>query len=377
MGSKICHITTVHKPFDNRIFFKECISLREAGYEVTLLCARATTQRRDGVTIIGFPGHTGRIKRFFLTSFIDVYQEAIKVNASIYHLHDPELIWMGLRLKMAGKKVIMDLHENNAAAILSRPYVKSAFLKKFLSIAINKVEGWLLPYFDAIVTARPDISALFPKLHPVTLRNFPVLPDYDSIPVSTIVKTKPSLIYVGGASVIRGTKELIAAMEYCPEAELWILGPFESETFQRECENLAGWKEVKYLGVVEATEIFSYIKAADIGIITFLPFPNHITTLATKPFEYMACGLPMIMSDFPYWRAFFGDSSLYTDPADPKAIANSIHRLLNDNELRENMREKNLRLAREEFNWQTEKKGLLKVYENLELELRKSPGAKV
>ena len=377
MGSKICHITTVHKPFDNRIFFKECISLQEAGYDVTLLCARATTQNRVGINIIGFPGHTGRLKRFFLTSFVHVYREAKRINASIYHLHDPELIWMGLLLKWSGKKVIMDVHENNAAAILSRPYIKSAFLKKFLSFTIKNLEALLLPFFDGIVTARPDISALFPKLQPVTLRNFPVLPDYDNIPVSSIVKTKPSLIYVGGASAIRGTRELIEAMQYCPEAELWILGPFESESFKKECENLTGWKHVRYLGIVEATEIFSFIKAADIGIITFLPLPNHITTLATKPFEYMACGLPMIMSDFPYWREFFGDSALYTDPADPKAIAACIKRLLNDKEVLENMKKKNLRLAREEYNWQAEKKGLLKLYEKLDVMPDKSTDSQV
>lgn len=372
MGNRICHITTVHQPFDNRIFFKECISLKETGYDVTLLCARAKTQQREGINIIGFPGHRGRIRRFLFTSIFRAYREARKVDADVYHLHDPELIWMGLLLRITGKQVIMDVHENNAAAILSRPYVKYGFIRKFLSFAIKNLEALLLPYFSGIVTARPDISALFSKLSPVTLRNFPVLPEYDSIPDLHIEKRKPALIYVGGTSVIRGTRELINAMEFCPDVELWLLGPFESAVFQKECEALPGWNRVKYFGVVEANQIFSYIKAADIGIITFLPMPNHLTTLATKPFEYMACGLPMIMSDFPYWKDFFGECSLYTNPSDPNAIADCIHRLLNDPERMAFMKKNNLRLAREEYNWQAEKMGLLKLYNQLTVKLNKT-----
>lgn len=370
MALSICHITTVHQAFDNRIFFKECLSLAEAGYAVTLLCARAETRTREGVTILGFPGHTGRLKRFFLTSFLRAYSEARKVNASIYHLHDPELIWMGLRLRLAGKKVIMDVHENNAAAILSRPYVKSVLLRKLLSFTLKNLEKLLLPFFNGIVTARPDISSLFPNLSPVTLRNFPVLPDYDSIPDMEIKKLKPAIIYVGGTSAIRGTRQLIQAMEFCPNAELWLLGPFESEDFKKECESLPGWEHVRYLGVVEANKIFSYIKAADIGIITFLPVPNHLTTLATKPFEYMACGLPMIMSDFPYWRDFFKDSALYVDPADAEKIGQCINRLLNDSKQLKEMKEKNILLAKNEYNWQEEKKGLLRLYEKIAATLK-------
>ncbi|MBL7923711.1 MAG: glycosyltransferase [Bacteroidia bacterium] len=365
MAIKVCHITTVHQPFDNRIFFKECASLRDAGYAVSLICAGAASQEREGITIIGFPGYRTRMKRFFKTSFVDAYRVARNTNADIYHLHDPELVWMGLRLLWKGKMVIMDVHENNAAAILSRPYVRSKFLRQLLSLIIKNLERILLPFFSGLITARPDISALFPHLHPVTLRNFPVLPDYDSIPDLSLPKSKLTLIYVGGATAIRGTRELIRAMALCDQAELWILGPFESGSFRQECEQLEGWNRVKYLGVVEASEIFSYIKAADIGVITFLPVPNHVTTLATKPFEYMACGLPVIMSNFPYWKDFFGDSALYVDPADPADIAAAIRKLSNDHTLATAMRRKNLQLARTEYNWQQEKKGLLELYHRL------------
>jgi len=365
MRTKVCHITTVHPANDNRIFFKECTSLSDAGYEVVLLCANAVSTRRNGVQIIGFKGHRTRIKRFFLTSLFTAFNQARKVNAAIYHLHDPELVWTGILLRLCGKKVIMDVHENNAAAILSRPYVKAAFTRKLLSLTIKLIESITLPAFNGIVTARPDISALFPRLKPVTLRNFPVLPDYASIPDLELKKTRKAIIYVGGATRIRGITELIEAMDSVINAELWILGPFESPEYLHQCQTMKGWRNVRYLGIVEADKIFPYIKAADAGIITFLPMPNHITTLATKPFEYMACGLPVIMSNFDYWRTFFGDSAIYVDPAKPLEIAHAIDHLMEDEGKLNALKKMNLELARNEYNWQKEKEKLLDLYKLL------------
>jgi glycosyltransferase involved in cell wall biosynthesis len=365
MPAKVCHITTVHPANDNRIFFKECTSLADAGYEVVLLCANAETTRRNGVSIVGFKGYRTRIKRFFLTSFFTAFKEARKIDAAVYHLHDPELVWTGLLLRLSGKKVIMDVHENNAAAILSRPYVKAAFARRILSFVIKTVESITLPAFNGIVTARPDISALFPGLKPVTLRNFPVLPDYDNIPDMRLEKTKKSIIYVGGATRIRGISELIEAMDAVENTELWMLGPFESEAYLKECQSMKGWRNVRYLGIVEADKIFPYIKAADAGIITFLPKPNHITTLATKPFEYMACGLPVIMSNFEYWRSFFGTSGIYVDPENPEEIARAIRELMDDDHKLAEIKKINLQLARNEYNWQKEKEKLLLLYQQL------------
>lgn len=362
---RVCHVTTVHPPFDNRIFFKMCTSLADAGYDVTLLCARAVSQLRNNVNIVGFPGHTQRLKRCLITSIFRAYREARKVDAGIYHLHDLELVWTGLLLRAHGKTVIMDVHENNAASVLTKPYLQSAVVKRVLSAVIRQVENSLFRRFSALVTARPDIAALYPTLASVTIRNFPVLPDLAAVQPVEIKKTRPAVIYVGGLSTIRGTLELVAAMEHLGDAELWILGPFESNSFRARCESLAGWKKVRYFGCVEASQVFSYIRMADAGVVTFLPYPNHITTLATKPFEYMACGLPMVMSDFPYWREFFGDAALYCNPADPRDIAKCIGALLADHELGGAMGRQNLKLAREQYNWEKEKERLLSLYAKL------------
>lgn len=362
--NKIVHITTVHPQNDNRIFYKECISLKDAGYDVSLIVAGTENSKVNGINIYGLKKCNNRILRVIKTSFFDLLRLCNKVEADVYHFHDPEIMFAAIILKLKGKKVVYDIHENTSAAILSKPYLESKILKYFLSQTFHYIERFCVRFFDALVVARPDIANLFKHSNMIVLRNFPVLSNsYTSKGEVMLKKSKPSVIYVGGMSSIRGINQLLEAFETLDDYELWLLGPIAEKRLERKIKS--GCRNVKYLGVVEAFEVFDYIKMADIGIITFLPVPNHINTLATKPFEYMASGKPMIMSNFPYWKSTFRKSSLYVNPLDIQEIKETISNLMNDPILLRNMQEINISLSKNEYNWETESHKLLNLYSDI------------
>jgi len=361
----VCHITTVHPVNDNRIFFKQCSSLKQFGYKVFFICAGANSTIRNGIDIIGIPKYSNRLVHFVKVSVVDVIRVALRVDAKIYQIHDPELIIAGLILRLCKKKVIYDIHEDNSSSLLTKPYFRSKILAKVVSKLVDNFEKSASQFFTKIITARPDISIKFKKRNPLTINNFPILnPQLQNKSISK--KNHSVVIFVGGLSKIRGIPQLIESFQYLQDTELWLLGPWQDNAFQEACSKLSGWNKTKYLGIVKPHEIFEYVVQADIGIITFLPVPNHIKTLATKPFEYMMAGLPVIMSNFEYWQSFFGDVAIYTDPNDSKAISYSIRKLLSNPNQMKSLGKKGQRLVKNKLNWEEESIKLIRLYNSLD-----------
>lgn len=68
--TKVCHITSVHIPFDTRIFYKECAALVEAGYEVHLVAGSdGIDEVLNGIHIHGVPVRPGKIRRMLFTTW--------------------------------------------------------------------------------------------------------------------------------------------------------------------------------------------------------------------------------------------------------------------------------------------------------------------
>jgi len=87
--NKICILTSVHPPFDTRIFHKEAKSLVKAGYDVTLIVQHDKDEVVDGIRIVSLPSPKNRLERMTRTVW-HVYRIALAENANLYHFHDPE-----------------------------------------------------------------------------------------------------------------------------------------------------------------------------------------------------------------------------------------------------------------------------------------------
>ena len=119
--TKICHLSTVHLPFDTRVFHRECISLSKK-YEVYLVGNYCKDKIESGINLIGIKPYSSRLKRI-LINIPRVMWKGIAINARLYHIHDPELIPVGILLRLMGKKVIYDIHENYSQVIKLKNWV--------------------------------------------------------------------------------------------------------------------------------------------------------------------------------------------------------------------------------------------------------------
>src|SRR5690625_2689197 len=124
------HMTTVHHPYDPRIYHKECYSLVKAGFDVTLIAQASTetAQTYEDITHIPVKTYTNRVKRMIFGS-IAAYRQAKKLQADVYHFHDPELLLIGWLLKKKDNVVIYDIHEDYVTGILQKDYMNRPIRK--------------------------------------------------------------------------------------------------------------------------------------------------------------------------------------------------------------------------------------------------------
>ncbi len=363
---KVCILTSAHPPLNGRVFHKEAKTLAKAGYNVVLIAQHTQHTREetiDGVKILPLPRPKNRFVR--ITKVVwKLFRLALKEKANVYHFHDPELILVGLILKFFGKKVIYDVHEDYPKQILSsQKWAGNVYVRKFIAFITNIIERPGAFGFDSIAAATPDIAKKFNPSKTILIRNLPILELIDKAQPVDCKTDKPIVIYAGVLTRIRGMKEIIQAMEFVGDkAELWFLGKWESEEFRKECQDLEGWKHTKYLGLFPLDQVYEYIKAADIGISTLYPIEKYVTSLPIKAFEYMACSLPMVMSNFPDWQETFGEYALFANPYSPEDIAEKVLYLLNNPDKAKQLGDRGRDLAEEEYNWEAEGRKLLDIY---------------
>jgi len=361
-------LTSVHRPYDTRIFQKECVSATKE-FDVYLIALKWISEIRSGVNIIGVPfSSTSRFVRATFGVF-KVYLAAIKLDAAIYHIHDPELIPLGILLKRRGKIVIFDAHEDLPEQIMYKHYIPN-FFRKILSKCVAFIEILALKRFNFIFSATPTINAKFIRkgMPSSSLCNYPILSYDDTI---SNIRNK-DVLYMGGVSIARGIVQLNAAMKEVlalkPSIHFYIAGMSHPENLIQEYDDQ--WKKSKsihFLGMLSRTELNVLLADSKIGLVNFLPNKAHLDALPNKMFEYMEAGIPIVASNFPFWKGIIEKHKcgICIDPTNPSQIADAIIYLLDHPDLAIEMGKNGRKAVLEEFNWLTQEKELLKVYNEL------------
>ena len=364
---KVCILTTVHPPFDTRIFHKEARTLATAGYDVALIAQHKENGVVDGVKVVALPKPKNRVTRIFGLAWT-AFRLALGQRADVYHFHDPELIPLGLALKtLTSARVVYDIHEDYPRQILSKPWIPSAF-RKPIAWGMGLLERLAARFFDGLVAATPGIARRFPSSKTVVVNNFPRVEELTINQEGTIpYPERPNwVVYVGGITTIRAAREMVKAVDSMQmPAKLILAGSFKSQALQNALSSLPGWANVRFLGWLSHPEVAAVLAKAKVGLVLYHPLPNHIEAQPNKIFEYMAAGIPFIASDFPLWRELGDGAGLFVDPLDPLAIAQAIDWLLTHPEKAEAMGRRGRELVLEKYNWEAEAQKLIMLYERL------------
>ena len=361
-------MTSVHTPYDTRIFLKECRTLAKNGYDVTYIVPGTADEQRDGVKFSTVPKPTNRKDRMFKTAK-QVYKRALELNADLYHFHDPELIPWGLLLRMRGKKVIYDVHEEAANTVLDKDWLPKP-LRKFMAGMVNLFEAIGSKTFNGIVTSRPALMEHFPPNKTVLANNFPILGELSRAEVPPFKDRPRRACYVGGHTADRGFREMVWGLGEIPDDfdfELWIAGPVDPPSMVEEMKTHPGFKRMKLLGMLSRPDVADLLNSSRFGAVFFKPIANHVNSLPTKLFEYASAGLPTLGTDMKLWQGVIQEGGLgfVVDINDPKAVAERFMWMADHPDECEKIGAHAKHAVETEFNWDIESKNMLGLYEKI------------
>jgi len=358
---KIAHLTSVHPRYDTRIFYKMCKSLTKK-YEVNLIVADGKgDETKDNIRIFDVGKSKNRKDRILRTTK-SILKEALKIDAKVYHLHDPELIPIGVNLKKLGKKVIFDSHEDVPKQILAKHYLNS-FSKRILSFVYSKYEIYMLKKVDFVIAATPIIKKKFLKarIKSEDINNFPIIDDF----LNLKPKFKENVFcYIGSLYKTRGIEEIVKAIEKV-DAKLIIAGKFHDKNYEKYIKSLKGWQKVDFRGFVNKKEILEILKNSLAGLVTLYPTPSYVEAYPVKMFEYMASGIGIISSDFPLYKELLDNKGVFVNPLSVEEISKAMQFFIDNKERIKKVGENNRKLVKEKYNWRNEEEKLFNIYDKL------------
>lgn len=117
----------------------------------------------------------------------------------------------------------------------------------------------------------------------------------------------------------------------------------------------------EYLGAFPRADLFALCRKANVGL-SLMPNSSgdlnerYMTGASNKPFDYLACGLPLIVSDVAEWEVTFviPGYALACDPQNPKSIGSAIRWFMEHPDLTRKMGEAGCQRILKDWNYETQ-----------------------
>lgn len=368
--ARVCHMTSVHQRYDQRILLKECVSLAKEGYETYLVVNDNLNDEEYKGVFIKTTGFTAgnRIKRMVWGTKA-VYDKAVSVNADIYHIHDPELLFAGEKLKKKGKKVIFDSHENYTLQIMTKEYLP-VIARKAIGLFYQKIEKRILKKLDGAV-----IPCTFEKKNPFEFINSNVVIIGNQPIINGSIKetakknfNERKICCTGSLTYTRGIKHLVEIADKA-SSRLMLAGIFSPKEFENEVKNMKEYRCVTYAGKVSQEEAARLQNESSIGMSLCILGGQYgkTDTLATKVYEYMLAGLPVIIQKDDYVKEMLEkyQFGIGVETTDQKEVIEAINYMFkNPDKMREYGRN-GQKAVLEILNWSEEEKKLFQFYRKI------------
>jgi glycosyltransferase involved in cell wall biosynthesis len=382
-------------PADTRVW-SECLTLKEAGLDVAVICPRGRSRDRerfeirDGVAIHRFPivsagggplGHLFEYSLAFWHTWRLARQLSRKRSFAVVHAANPPdfLLLAVWSLKSRGTRFVFDQHDLVPELYLSRFGDRLRVLYR-LTQALERLSFALADlvispndsYREVALTrGRKDADDV------VVVRNGPDPTVFRPLPPHTALKRgKPYLLaYVGTMNAQDGLDHAIRALSVLKRSrDDWhaiLVGDGDAAANARQLtQDLQLSDFVDFTSALPRTRVVQVLATADVCLSPEPPsLLNNVSTFI-KIAEYMSMECPVVAYDLRESRFTAGQAAVYACVNDVESFASRIDELLDDPERRAAMGRFGRARVISELSWEHSKPALLAAYERLLSNLR-------
>ena len=384
-GRALIIVENLSVPFDRRVW-QECRALRDAGYQVSVICPTGKSQDCephafiDGIDIHRYPLHAATGGAL---SFVREYPVALWRSwrlarqlgrFDVVHIcNPPDLLFLvALPLKLRGAKVIFDQHDlvpelyesrfGRGRDLLYRGVVAlERMTYRLADVVIATNESYRRAAIERGRKAPGDVFVV---------RSAPDLSRFNGgIADPALKRGKEHLLcYLGVMGPQDGVDYALKALASLRDlrADDWhavFIGGGDCFDEMRALARELGLDDrVTFTGRIPDDELLAYFSTADVALSPDPHNPLNDVSTMNKVLEYMACAIPIVSFDLREARVSAGDAARYVPCNDTDAFASAASELLDNSiERRRRGRIGQTRLAGA-LSWEHSKVQLLASY---------------
>ncbi|KPC76109.1 glycosyl transferase [Streptomyces sp. NRRL WC-3753] len=373
-------------PFDRRVW-QECTTLRDAGWDVHVICPRGTKRDTeaeteiDGVRIHRYPlraatgGPAGYLREYGAALWHTARLARRVGPVHVVHAcNPPDLLFLpALWLKRRGARFVFDQHDLIPELYLSRfgrgkdlLYRGVCALERATYRAADIVLATNESYKDVAIRRggrRPDDVFV--------VRSAPATDRFRSVPPEPELKRgKPHLLcYLGVMGPQDGVDYALRALarlrDELGRTDWHAVFVGSGDAFDAMVElsgSLGLTDQVQFTGRVPDSDLVRYLSTADVCLSPDPRNPLNDVSTMNKVLEYMAMGRPIVSFDLREARVSAGDAAVYAPANDEAAFARLVARLMDDPEARSRMGKIGEERINGQLSWRNSQASLLAAY---------------
>lgn len=362
----------MHSWDDDRIFQRACLGLAAAGHDVHLVVTRPeVVPDSEGVTFHWITPRSGFKRRWFSSK--EAVKKAISIRADVYHFHDPDLLPHidNIKLALPSSKVVYDIHENYTARFMAWG------LPSFVGTAFRWYERRVISRIDGFSVVSDAMRVLFEGVNTpsVIIRNTADVNRLSSLDFSAVMPFEVPTIYTSGTNShsrhclqsVQALRYLIAdSVDFCMMFAGKYLDGIDAEL--RAAAREGGTIDKLILeGMLPWEQNFLRTARAFCGCVFYADNANNRVGIPNRLFEYMFCGIPVVVSDFPELRNIVEKvgCGVIVNSESPESIAEGFRFLLSDHSRAKEMGARGKRAMETEYGYHVDLKATIEFYHSL------------